>query len=111
MKQIDGMKMMIEFLNKGVVPMGWGVPNGARLDWDMNRILSEMDPREARRMRRKFRKVWRNAVKTHVKHGGKKGSIEAKRTGLGEAQPTRKHKMCRKGIVYQAIHVATLPRG
>lgn len=103
MRPVDSMKMTIGFLDKGIIPMGYGVPNGARLLWDMNKILSEMDPREARRMKRKFRKAWRSAVKSALRHGGKKGKAESERAGLSVSSPVRKHKMRRKEIVYRNI--------
>lgn len=69
----------------GIVPIGW-------TGNDINKVLAALPPDEARVMRRKFRKMWRKAAKN-----ARKGRSKAvAQMGLGETQPTRRHKTVRK---------------
>lgn len=89
------LKLQIEFMNKGIVPLGVGELSADTWQ-DINRILAAMPPEEARRMKRKFRKEWRRIVKRRLDHGGRKGRREANEVGLGFPTPRRSHKNCRK---------------
>lgn len=104
LNEVEAMKLMIKFLDAGVVPMGYGGGGVASLHFDMNKILAEMDPREARKMKRKFRKLWRGIVRRRLGHGGREGRSAAKRTGAGVEVPTRSHKSERKRIVYWGLN-------
>ena len=97
---LNDMKIQIEFMNRGIVPLGG---DGAPLWGDINRILANLPPAEARAMKRKFRKEWRKVVKRHVRHGGKKGRSAVDRLGMGNPQPIRKQKNSRKASVLNGI--------
>lgn len=93
MSSFFNLKLQIEFMNKGIVPLG---AEGADCWQDINKVLAALPPAEARKMKRKFRKEWRRLVKRELNHGGKKGRQEARVTGLGLTTPTRSHKNNRK---------------
>ena len=93
MNTFFNLKLQIEFMNKGIVPLG---AEGADVWQDINKVLATLPPTEARKMKRKFRKEWRRLVKRELNHGGKKGRQEARVTGLGLATPNRSHKNSRK---------------
>ena len=93
---IHTLKLQIEFMNRGVVPLG---ATGASIWHDINKVLASLPPAEAREMKRKFRKEWRRLVKREVRHGGKRGRREAREMGLGVPTPTRNQKNNRKAKV------------
>lgn len=94
------LKLQIEFMNKGIVPLG---KTGAPIWNDVNKILSSLPADEARKMKRKFRKEWRKIIKRELSHGGKVGRRAAHDLGLSFPTPTRKNKNNRKQIVMQDI--------
>lgn len=84
----------------GIVPLTYD-------EKDVNRILSSLPPEEAKKMRRKFRKLWRAASVIKPPSNTKRGRLFAARykeqMGYGEAQPTKKQKRNRKwGVMRNA---------
>ena len=84
----------------GIVPLSYD-------EKDVNRILSSLPPEEAKKMRRKFRKLWRKASVIKPPSPTKRGRAYATRykeqMGYGEAQPTKKQKRNRKwGVMRNA---------
>jgi hypothetical protein len=98
------LKLQIEFLNKGVVPLAWRQDAGAPAYFDINKILAEMPPDEARKMKRKFRKLWRKLAEHSLKRPGKNSNRRINAIGLGEAIPNRRAKNFRKAEVLASIH-------
>jgi hypothetical protein len=98
------LKLQIEFLNKGVVPLAWRQEVGAPTHFDINKILAEFPPDEARTMRRKFRKLWRNLAAKWLKRPGKNSRRRLTIMGLRDPEPKRRAKNFRKGEVLMAIH-------
>lgn len=98
--QITRMKILIEFMNRGIVPIG---STGAPTWSDVNRVLAAFPLHDARTMKRKFRKMWRKIVKNHLSHGGRRGDMIAKELGYGVATPVRKHKNARKAAVVRDV--------
>jgi len=96
------LKLQIEFMNKGIVPLGLR-NGGAPIFFDINKILAEMPPEEARKMRRKFRKLWRQIVTKELRHGGKKGRQTAKAVGHASKIPDKKFKNNRKHMIFAAV--------
>jgi hypothetical protein len=80
----------------GVVPLlsPWDVFR------DVGRALASLPPDEARRLRRKFRKVWRQEIKRTARVLGERRLEVA---GLGSREPTRKQKLERKWAVFSRI--------
>jgi hypothetical protein len=70
---------------------------------DYNRVLADLPPDEARKMRRKFRKLWRKFAKTPPKNTS---ATYISQMGLGEKRPTRKHKKMRKVEVARRVAIS-----
>jgi hypothetical protein len=100
--EVFKLKLQIEFMNRGLVPLGM-LCGGAPIHFDINKLISELSPAEARAMRRKFRKEWRRIVKQKVRRGGKEGKSTAHMLGFGLDEPKRKHKESRKQKVYHEL--------
>lgn len=108
MSNITRLQLQLEYMNRGIVPLS-GL--GAAHSWnDINRILAELPPDEAHRMRRRFRKEWRKLVKRQLSHGGKKGRQSAREVGLGAPHPKKTQKNARKNIVRAAVGRKVLTR-
>jgi hypothetical protein len=98
------LKLQIEFLNKGVVPLAWRQEVGAPAHFDINKILAGFPPDEARKMKRKFRKLWRKLAEHALKRPGKNSRRRLREIGHGEEIPSRKAKNFRKGGVLASFH-------
>lgn len=76
---------------------------------DMNRLLSGLTPEESRKLRRKFRKLWRkklaekkNDLAGRVKNpdmAKRMASDEDKRLGKGQAKPTKEQRRRRREML------------
>lgn len=76
----------------GIVPMSY-----ARAD--VGRILNDLPPAEARKMRRKFRKLWRKLARTRgveKPHASRYDQKYRDMLGYGKDVPTKKMKLARK---------------
>lgn len=100
---IQKLKLQIEFMNAGIVPMSWSINGGAPPYFDINKILASVPPDEARAMKRKFRKLWRAATKKKLNHGGREGKKLADEVGMGSPQARRGQKNARKSYVLRTI--------
>lgn len=100
MNELDKVKIMIAYLEANIVPLGQG-NCGLMPDFDVNRVLDQLPPDEARKMKRKFRKLWRQVVRRFSLPGSRKEEKKAARElGLGNLTPEKKHKNCRKWLVF-----------
>ena len=52
--KVEDIFLRISMLEAGLVPL-----TGANLNYDVNKALADLPPDEARKMKRKFRKLWR----------------------------------------------------
>lgn len=77
----------------GIVPIEW-------TGHDINKVLATLPPDEARKMRRKFRKLWRKFAKNPSKGRNVKYLAQL---GLGSKDPTRRQKSTRKQEVSTRI--------
>lgn len=100
MNELDKVKMMIACLEANIVPLGHG--NGGLMpDFDVNRALDQLPPDEARKMKRKFRKLWRQAARRFARVGSRKEEKKAAiELGWGNSTPEKKHKNRRKWRVF-----------
>jgi len=83
----------------GIVPINSAVVS---LNSDTNRSFDSCTPAEARRSKRKFRKLWRSLARGRSDGGIEeiiRGSDEAFRAGLGEDKPVRHNFVSRKLLV------------
>lgn len=69
-----------------------------RTDLDMRRALQQMQPDEARRFRRKFRKMWRAALKATPAD-----TAAPKRLGVRKRVPSRAERNARKQLVFNKL--------
>lgn len=88
--------MSEEAYKLGIVPVSTSrlSPNS-----DANRSFVGTTPEEARRSKRKFRKLWRSLARSRSTGEVEdliRGSDEAHRLGLGEYSPKRHHLVARK---------------
>ena len=60
---------------------------------DFRRMLKQLPPEEARRLKRKFRKLWRKNLSPSNKN----------RAGLGKRTPSRAEKTYRKKLVFETF--------
>lgn len=81
----------------GIVPI-----SSVDLRHDFNRYLATLSPEDARRMKRKFRKLWRAAAKKPPKFVSDR---HIAKLGLGSPQPTREEKLARKAEVSRRVSV------
>lgn len=90
----DLLKQIAEFqtyTEAGIVPFSYD-----NVVHDVNRMLTSMSPAEARALKRKFRKLWRNLAH--------RGSEKKRRhMGLGAPHPTRSNKKARKSFVFLSL--------
>ena len=98
MDHLRKIRAQVEALNAGIVPFGqWG-EEGAPYH-DFTRILAAMDPEEARKHRRKFRKAWRRIAKAKESSRNIWVRKEVNAMGLHKTNPTRREKNTRKYVV------------
>lgn len=75
---------------------------------DMRVPLRQLPPKEARVVKRKFRKLWRKYMKAQIGSSGRKMS-DAKKTaaqqklGVGKLVPSRHERLERKRLVYERV--------
>lgn len=87
------------FHNVGVVPITL-----KSMHFDYNRILANLPPDEARKMKRKFRKMWRKHLRSYSLGIVSPHLIEAVRPyGFGENAPSKLQKYRRKKFVYNQV--------
>ena len=73
----------------------------------MRRALAQMTPEDARIVKRKFRKLWRKAMKAEIgdKPRSKKAREESAKTkyGVGKHVPSRAERNARKKLVFDLL--------
>jgi hypothetical protein len=98
MDQLRKIRAQVAALNAGIVPFGqWGEEGAPHHDF--TRILAAMDPAEARKHRRAFRKAWRKIAKAKESSRNVWVRKEVKTLGLHKPNPTRREKNARKYVV------------
>jgi hypothetical protein len=82
---------------QGIIPM-------EKIDSDMRRVLAQLPADEARTLRRKFRKLWRRAVKQLTAGMTDKLARPIKAVhGLGKNTPSRAEQHARKQLVFNVL--------
>lgn len=82
------------------------------INTDINRSLSSVSPEEARVFKRKFRKIWRKAIKKMLNDNKTSKHTRAyiqEQSGLGSKGPSRSQKRYRKSIILQEIRTVMEP--
>jgi hypothetical protein len=75
---------------------------------DMERALKQLSPDEQRQLKRKFRKMWRKAMKKEVgspkgKRADAKELLAKTRLGVGKKTPSRQELNARKQLVFDQV--------
>jgi len=98
LRDVDRAFIQAVMFESGILPM-------EKTTLDMRRALHQLSPEEARKLKRKFRKLWRKAMRKEV--GDPKGKrAEAKeqatktRLGVGKHVPSRAERNARKQLVF-----------
>jgi len=104
LRDVDRALIQAVMFQLGILPM-------ESTELDMRRVLQEFDPGEARTFRRKFRKVWRQAMKASLAAGGEpmtksqeQQEERVKRSlGVGKQVPSRAERNARKKLVFDKL--------
>ena len=100
LRDVDRALISSVMFQLGILPM-------ERTDLDMRRALTQLQPEEARTLKRKFRKLWRKAMRAEVGNGPKtrtsKTEAAKKRLGVGKHVPSRAERNARKQLVFDVL--------
>lgn len=91
-----------EAYDAGIAPCSFD-----KLGLDMNRLLADLPSEESRKLKRRFRKMWRNLVRKNLRPSSSdliRSSVAAHRTGLGKIKPNRQDATARKNLVISELH-------
>ena len=94
--EIEDILMQMEMLSEGIVPYhGWTFV-------DINKALDTLSPKDRRRAKRKFRKLWRKAAATEDRQSGGHGfflsTTELCAASHGKS-PSRSQRRSRSAVV------------
>jgi hypothetical protein len=67
---------------------------------DIGRALVQLPADEARKLKRKFRKLWRREARKATER-----NVAPVTCGLGKRVPTRSERLARKKLIYRALWV------
>jgi hypothetical protein len=90
-----------EAYDAGIVPYTFD-----KMRHDMNRLLADLPPEESRKLRRRFRKMWRNIIRKNLLPNSNDlilSSTQAHRAGLGKSAPSVDHSWNRKNYVLSEL--------
>lgn len=95
MKDHERAVLMATMFEAGIIPLEQG-----ETSFDMKRVLAQLPPEEAHKLKRKFRKVWRKLAQA-----GSAKSLDKSRTkhtyGVGHPNPSRDARRNRKDLVFK----------
>jgi hypothetical protein len=97
--EVSRAMIMAVMFQAGILPL-------EKTTLDMRRALSQLPVEEARILRRKFRKLWRRALKKDaLKLQNKEQLIVQRRAkvGIGKINPSREERNARKQLVFDAF--------
>ncbi len=98
LRDVDRAFIQTVMFEAGILPM-------EKTTLDMQRALKQLSPDEARQLKRKFRKLWRKAMRKEVgnptgKHAVRKEEAAKHRLGVGKHVPSRAERTARKQLVF-----------
>lgn len=101
LREVDRAFIHTIMFELGILPM-------EKTTLDMQRALKQLTPEEARQLKRKFRKLWRKAMKKEVgspkgKRADAKEQAAKSRLGVGKAVPSRTERNARKQLVFDQV--------
>lgn len=100
LRDVDRAFIQAVMFQLGILPM-------EKTDLDMRRALTQLPPEEARTLKRKFRKLWRKAMRAEVGNGPKTRSTREasakSKYGVGKHVPSRAERTARKKLVFDLL--------
>lgn len=96
LRDVERTFVQVIMFEAGIVPM-------EKTGLDMRRALNQLDPAEARQLRRKFRKLWRKAAARAVAQGSMGKEAAKGKLGLGKKVPSRSERNARKQLVFDEL--------
>lgn len=101
LRDVDRAFIQAVMFELGILPM-------EKTTLDMKRALSQLSDDEARQLKRKFRKMWRKAMRKEVgnpkgRNAATKESAAKSRLGVGKHIPSRAERNARKQLVFDQV--------
>jgi hypothetical protein len=101
LRAVDRAFIQTVMFELGILPM-------ERTTLDMRRALEQLDADEARQLKRKFRKMWRKAMRKEVgnpkgRNSTTKERVTRSRLGVGKHIPSRAERNARKQLVFDQV--------
>lgn len=100
LREVDRAFIQAVMFQLGILPM-------EKTDLDMRRALTQLPAEEARALKRKFRKLWRKAMRAEVGNGPKTRNIKEtsakQKYGVGKHVPSRAERTARKKLVFDLL--------
>jgi len=97
LRDVDRAIIHTVMFDQGIIPM-------ERVDNDMRRVLAQLPPGEARALRRKFRKLWRRALKQLTQGASERNAKRIETLhGVGKSTPSRAEFNARKQLVFDRL--------
>lgn len=104
LREVERVFIHAVMLQLGILPM-------ENAELDMGRVLHQLEPEEARKFRRKFRKIWRQQMKASQHVSGQQMTRSQqnqeenlkRRLGVGKQVPSRAERNARKKLVFDRL--------
>jgi hypothetical protein len=97
LRDVDRTFIQAVMFECGILPM-------EKTTLDMRRALQQLPPEEARRFKRKFRKLWRKAMQEKAGANQKlKSEVIKQELGVGKHVPSRAERNARKKLVFDSL--------
>lgn len=100
LREVDRALIQAVMFRLGILPM-------EKTDLDMRRALSQLTTEESRVMKRKFRKMWRKAMRAEIGNDSRTKDVREfavkQRLGVGKHAPSRAEHNARKKIVFDLL--------
>lgn len=100
LRDVDRAFIQAVMFQLGILPM-------EKTNLDMRRALQQLTPDEARTLKRKFRKLWRKAMRAEIGNGPNtretKERIAKHKYGVGKHVPSRAQRTARKQLVFNVL--------
>ena len=100
LRDVDRAFIQTVMFQLGILPM-------EKTDLDMRRALQQLPVEEARALKRKFRKMWRKAMRAEIGNGTKtkttRETSAKQKYGVGKHVPSRAERNARKKLVFDLL--------
>ena len=96
LRDVERTFVQVVHFEAGIVPM-------EKTGFDMRRALNQLEPDEARKLKRRFRKLWRKLAARQVAQGSTSDKMMKGKLGTGKQVPSRLERNARKQLVFDEI--------